>query len=256
MANKDNYDYPEDTQETQQTFGMGTKMGRTETIGSQLAMLKDPRILGSLVGFMLFSYLVSHLLAFLFGGNEEPKKDNVVAKTAVVAKRQKQKSLAEQLQAQQQKDVQKQQAMSQKMDSMHNQSASNVLEIKKVANKVHHIEDSMAELSNNIQDLHYEISLLTDQLKALKTHKTKAPAKKKVVVKPKPKVTKKMPLQHFHVRAIIHGRAWLGSKRQPHITVKVGDKLPTYGVVTAIMPDVGIVKTRSGRIITFANAND
>ncbi len=253
MANKDHYDYPEDTQDTDQTYGMGTKQGRTETVSSQLAMLKDPKVLGTLVGFMLFSYLVSHLLSFLIGGNATPEPQKV-DKPPVVQKRTAAKSLAVQLKAQQEKDQAHQNVIQEKMKSFQNQSANNVQEIQKVMSKVHHLEDVMAELTNNIGDLHYEISLLSDQMKAMKVKKPKIVVKKTPKKLTPKKIVPKIQ-KHYAVKALIHGRAWLSSPSHPYLTVQVGDAVPTYGVVTAILPDIGLVKTSSGRTITFEKTN-
>jgi hypothetical protein len=58
-------------------------------------------------------------------------------------------------------------------------------------------------------------------------------------------------LQEYRIKAVISGRAWLEDRNGQNITVKVGDKLPTYGRITEIKPIEGIVNTSSGRVISF-----
>ena len=57
--------------------------------------------------------------------------------------------------------------------------------------------------------------------------------------------------EEYRVRAIISGRAWVEDSAGNNVTVKVGDRIPTYGKITEIKPVEGIVITSSGRIISF-----
>lgn len=253
MADKDSYEYPEETT-TEESYGMGSKLGRTETMSSQFAMLKDPRVIGSIVAFMLLSYLVSHLFAYLIGSRSTEAKPKV---TVVKQDNTKVDSIAKQLKNQQQQNQQTLQGYDQKFSSIQNTSKENVMELKQVSSKVNQLEDSLSELSNNISDLHYELSLINDEMKSMKK-KPKVVVPKKVAVKKIKKVIKKkkIVLQHYHIRAAIHGRAWLDSKNRSFVTVKLGDRLPTYGKITAIFPDQGLIKTSSGRDISYASTDD
>jgi intracellular multiplication protein IcmG len=56
---------------------------------------------------------------------------------------------------------------------------------------------------------------------------------------------------HYYIQAIIPGRAWLINTQGNTITVKVGSKVPNYGVVDKIDPLQGRVITSSGKILRF-----
>ncbi len=56
---------------------------------------------------------------------------------------------------------------------------------------------------------------------------------------------------HYYIQAIIPGRAWLINTQGNTITVKVGSRVPNYGVVDKIDPLQGRVITSSGKILRF-----
>ena len=66
-------------------------------------------------------------------------------------------------------------------------------------------------------------------------------------------VKKEVVLEEYRIRAVISGRAWLMDRNGNNITVKVGDKVPTYGRITEIKPIEGLVVTSSGRVISFGS---
>ena len=56
---------------------------------------------------------------------------------------------------------------------------------------------------------------------------------------------------HYYIQAIIPGRAWLINSHGNTITVKVGSKVPNYGIVDKIDHLQGRVITSSGKILRF-----
>jgi intracellular multiplication protein IcmG len=56
---------------------------------------------------------------------------------------------------------------------------------------------------------------------------------------------------HFYVQAIIPGRAWLINSEGHTYTVRVGSRVPGFGVVEKIDPWQGRVVMSSGKILRF-----
>ena len=99
-------------------------------------------------------------------------------------------------------------------------------------------EQRMTDLESEVDDLVATIDETKAQLAALK---------KQIAEQNAPKVTKKEIT--YHIQAVVEGRAWLQSSAGANITVKVGDELKGYGVVTKIDAVNSVIQTSSGKRI-------
>lgn len=117
-------------------------------------------------------------------------------------------------------------------------------ELKQVSDRLDSYEKQLVNVSNSLSGIDSQIYQLSSKLETLTGTVEKLIPKKKEVVTQKS-------LEHFYIRAIVEGRAWLRSSASNNITVSVGDKINTYGEVTGIYPNEGVVSTTSGRSIVF-----
>ena len=99
-------------------------------------------------------------------------------------------------------------------------------------------DQRMTDLESEVDDLVATIDETKAQLAALK---------KQIAEQNAPKVTKKEIT--YHIQAVVEGRAWLQSSAGANITVKVGDELKGYGVVTKIDAVNSVIQTSSGKRI-------
>jgi hypothetical protein len=123
-------------------------------------------------------------------------------------------------------------------------SIQNKRDISLLTNNMRQIEKSLQSMNDVMVQLTDEMTDLTKQVKALKTQQDiqKSAINKKIATKPKV----------YHITAMVPGRAWIKSTDSGQaISVRVGDKLPSYGAITSIDSDNGVVATTSGRIIKF-----
>ncbi len=63
------------------------------------------------------------------------------------------------------------------------------------------------------------------------------------------------PMMVYYLQALIPGRAWLIADNGTTVTVRKGSRLQGYGVIKAIDPVEGLVRTSSGKIIRFSQAD-
>lgn len=59
----------------------------------------------------------------------------------------------------------------------------------------------------------------------------------------------------YFVQAVVPGRAWLVSEQGNTMSVRIGSKVPSYGVVKSIDALQGRIMTSSGRVIVFNQAD-
>lgn len=122
--------------------------------------------------------------------------------------------------------------------------ADNEGDLKQISDRLDSYDKQIVGVTNSLSDIDSKIYQLSSQLDML------TGTVEKLIPKKKPVAAEKK-LVHFHIRAIVEGRAWLRSGLSDNITVSVGDKVHTYGDVTGIYPEEGVVTTSSGRSINF-----
>ena len=118
-------------------------------------------------------------------------------------------------------------------------------EVDQLSSRLNNYDTQMVDVTNSLQQLDSQLQDLTNKIDLLSEAVTKLTPKKKVEKKPQG------PLKMFFLRAIIDGRAWIRQGISDNMTVKVGDSVDTYGKVTGIYPEEGMVTTSSGRNIVF-----
>ncbi|MBI5448091.1 MAG: hypothetical protein HY939_05125 [Gammaproteobacteria bacterium] len=121
-------------------------------------------------------------------------------------------------------------------------------------NMIATMTSQLAAINNTVQDLNTQISQQQAQIRSLmiegmpvtkKSHHTavrgeaaESPHRKKVA---------------YYIQALVPGRAWLAASDETVLTVKEGDNIPGYGVVTVIDPTQSVIMTSSGETIAFKN---
>jgi len=131
-------------------------------------------------------------------------------------------------------------------NQVHDLSTTTMTNKKNVAflvGNLRQIQQSMRSINDVVVQLTDEVSDLTKEVQTLKAQaKIQAAKQSKQAVKPKA----------YYITAMVPGRAWIKSTDSNQgISVRVGDELPTYGKVSSIDSDNGIIATTSGRIIKF-----
>ena len=222
--------------DSSQEYGSNPMKGGTENL---MSLVRNPRVL-TVVGGIFAIYILLHLFS---SGDEEPIDQQVddVATTALadfempvespevsfieptVSMTSIDQMLSESTETQQRRDD-----MEEEIASLNRQS-------KDFRSKIKMIDDKLDRLSNLMEKSNKQISALIEK-------DVEREDKKPEIV-----------LEDYQVRAVIEGRAWLQDQTGNNITVKVGDKIPTYGRVTEIRPIEGVVLTTSGRVISFGS---
>ncbi|MAV28614.1 MAG: hypothetical protein CMF43_02280 [Legionellales bacterium] len=110
---------------------------------------------------------------------------------------------------------------------------------------VRRLTDSKEKADQRMTDLESEVDELVATIDETKAQL--AALKKQIAEQNAPKVTKKE--MTYHIQAVVEGRAWLQSSAGANITVKVGDELKGYGVVTKIDAVNSVILTSSGKRI-------
>ena len=126
------------------------------------------------------------------------------------------------------------------------------------------MQSQLSNLDNNVNNLSTKMSELTQQLETLSQHLNAQSQdldrylhpiiEKKIHIKrhkPKHKVVHAPRVKYF-VEAIMPRRAWLISESGFTITVRVGSKIPGYGVVRLIDDRQGRVRTSTGAVFVFS----
>ena len=132
-------------------------------------------------------------------------------------------------------------------------------EQKKIADNIKDLTDENNYLMSMVRKLSTDNQATQDRFKDLESEiddlvsKNEAMQKKiadlEKNIEPKKTVTKTQPMKTYTVEAVVEGRAWIVSSDGMNKTVKVGDKLSTYGVISKIDPVNSIVYTTSNREI-------
>lgn len=218
----DNYQYP--GEEKSQEYSRSSMQGSTEGIKT---VLRNPKVLMIGGGFIAF-FLISHLFSLLFGGSSRQKVVVPAEKPAQTQPVVQQKNnLMDQLKA---SDQQKHEALD-RLEQNNQKTQSQV-----------------TDLSNTLQRLQNQVDQIDRKMDDISNQMRKMTEKTKLVVKP---VQTDGPKKVMTIRALQIGRAWLNDGSDQTISVAVGDVLKSYGKVTNILVDDGMVLTSSGRVIEF-----
>lgn len=127
------------------------------------------------------------------------------------------------------------------MTGLAKQVESNKLSLDNVQVRLESLQDSIKQGMDSLQS----------DIKNLKvTPKPDVKPYKAVKRRPQP-VVHREPREHLSVKAIVPGRAWIGSSLGFNRTVTVGDHLPGYGKVHKIDAANGRVVTSSGTVIVY-----
>ena len=115
-----------------------------------------------------------------------------------------------------------------------------------LTNMVRKIQDEKEEISQRFEDLEREVDGLVatnkDAEERIKRLEQKMAEKEPKKTMPEKAVT-------YRLQAVVEGRAWIESSAGKNRTVKVGDIIKDYGVVTHIDVVNSIVSTSSGKAI-------
>ena len=136
----------------------------------------------------------------------------------------------------------------QKLASLQSNHDNAQKRVESLENSISQLKGTMSNIKNRIYTMNASIASLTDTIQSQQTQiagLAKKP-KTKPVKKAKPK-----PLPIFNVQAMLSGRAWLVTPQGGTLTVVVGDNLPGYGRILSITPSMGLIKTSTGRKLTF-----
>jgi intracellular multiplication protein IcmG len=123
------------------------------------------------------------------------------------------------------------------------QNSAKLTMLEQELDKAQSVLTNMQGSVNNLNTAVGELAKVVQQLEQ-KQRQAEMAAKKK-----------KMPPMVYHVRAIVPGRAWLESKDGKLVTVRPGTKLNSYGKVTVIDVDNGVVKTDLGYVIKYGESD-
>ncbi len=117
--------------------------------------------------------------------------------------------------------------------------------------RVEALSDNMRQLQKNLSHATAAIQSLADnlnqQMKAKEAQKAKA--HQAIQMKKQKKAN-----EHYYVKAIVPGRAWLANLAGTTHTVAVGDTVPGYGHVQAMDVYTGTVKMSSGAVFHYGIA--
>ena len=138
---------------------------------------------------------------------------------------------------------------------------------KNLQSNIESMQDKIAQLSSEVNTLATTNQALTQQMTDLASkllvsqqalEELLAAKKAQPVIARQANINKPMPKKEslaYFVQAVIPGRAWLINSQGGTLTVRVGSKVPGWGVVHRIDALQGRVTMSSGRIIAFTQAD-
>lgn len=133
-------------------------------------------------------------------------------------------------------------AMLGSLDALRAHSSRTQEEISNLRSQVSSLQSAIAQSQTDNQQLRQNLGALENQIKGLseelQTMMTKAPTGKRIV---------------YHLRAVVPDRAWITTGNGQTLTVTVGDPVSSYGKVSAIDSQQGLIMTTSGRKIQYGS---
>ncbi len=210
--------------ETTQEFSNASQSGGTEDLMSILRNKNVMYTIGGIIGLYV-------LLNLFSSGNEIEEVEVEEVKQETV--------------------VEEQPTMEQPtysaFDAMLEETTNKDDELDKLQRQVSSLNRQNTDLRSKVQTLDQKVDDINISLKRAVVQLEKLIDKDMAKTQGKKEVV----LEEYRIKAVISGRAWLVDRSGNNTTVKVGDKLPTYGRITEIKPVEGIVNTSSGRVIGF-----
>lgn len=137
-------------------------------------------------------------------------------------------------------DATQNEALQNQNSEMHSQVETMQGQLNKIEDAVAQSTDSTGQLQASVNALTQQVQVLTKQLQEMMARQQKAPKQKEAV---------------FYLRAVVPDRAWVMTPSGETVSVSVGDSLDSYGRILSIDPVYGVIRTSSGRKITYG-AND
>lgn len=249
-VNNEEYSFP--NQEDKEKYSM-SPIGGTESIKS---LLKNKKLMQSF-GMVLIFYAVLQAINY-YNEHDQAKDSNVVE----VIKAEPIKEKMPQVSVDNSNDIIKSGMIennNQQIEKLSADISDQELSLNRFNSKIRDIEKTQQELAYKLGKLEksykdsvqYIMEYINKQKEIerekLKAAQIKAQAAKKTLKK----------LDTYFIRATIDGRAWLVKKGTQHnITVKVGDSVPTYGVVLSIDQNNAVINTSSGRRIILSDKDN
>jgi intracellular multiplication protein IcmG len=109
--------------------------------------------------------------------------------------------------------------------------------------QVQQLQSQMSDLNNSIATLTNQIQVVANEVRAIALGQQ---LKGRGIGMP-------IKCTAYYLKAIVPGRAWLQARNGATTTVKIGDRLPGYGIIQMINVQQGIVTTSSGGIIQYGS---
>lgn len=242
--NKEEYKFP--NREDKDKYSM-SPVGGTESLKSLLKNKKLLRSMGIIVAFYLFLQVVTY-----FFNNKNDVAEAAVTNEPVMKVEEIKQPVPIESEV-----IERQPIRSQQIEKLSADVSDQELNISRFNSRLREIESLQQELAYKLTSLdkNYKSSMAyimeyVNHQKQVEQAKRAAAMLQKINLQ-KQKKAKKFLV--YYTRAAIDGRAWLVDKNSDQdITVKIGDKLNTYGVVTHIDADSGVIKTSSGREINLS----
>ena len=134
-------------------------------------------------------------------------------------------------------------AMMGSLDSLQAHSSKTASDIKSLQSQISDLQSAVTQSQSENDQLRNAIGAVAEQMKGVSTQLDQIMAGRGQI-KSSSKIT-------YHLRAVIPDRAWITSSAGQTRSVTVGDEVRSYGKVTAIYQQQGIVDTSSGKKIEY-----
>lgn len=244
MSNNDQYEYPEGSNPDKK-YGMLSKDGRTESLIPNWA--RDPKMLSMALLAGTMFYLVTHLLSYALGerGKHKDKVDTAV-QTTIQNSNDKITEISSRLEADKNNTKRTLNNFSNKFNDISSSASNAIRQTQANSAQIVEIKQKISSSEQKLEELTKQLTSMNQSITDINKKMTKT--KKKAKVRKQP-----VKLINYYLKAMVHGRAWIESEAGDYLTVKVGDKLDTYGVITSFDDINGQIRTSSGRDINYAN---
>jgi uncharacterized protein with von Willebrand factor type A (vWA) domain len=124
--------------------------------------------------------------------------------------------------------------------------------VQQLQSQVSSLQATVSQMSSAHQDYQGALIDLSKKINAMQANEQKLlTALEHKSTKVKKPVTVVPPV-YFYTRAVIHNRAWVIGSNGENASMAVGDHLQDYGKIISINAKTGVIKTSSGRMITYA----
>ena len=249
-VNNEEYSFP--NQEDKEKYSM-SPIGGTESIKS---LLKNKKLMQSF-GMVLIFYAVLQSINY-YNEYDKAKEPNVVEEIKVEPIKEK----MPQVRVDDKQDVIQAgmiESNNQQIEKLSANISDQELSLTRFNSKIRDIENSQQEISYKLSQLEKSYKDSVQYIMEYVNKQKEIEKEKLKAAKLKAQAAKKVPkkLDTYFIRATIDGRAWLVKKGTQHnITVKVGDSVPTYGVVLSIDQNNAIIETSSGRKMILSDKDN